>query len=94
MEDRRKEERTLVQTDGFFVHNSVLWEIKLRDVSTDGVGAYCNRRMSNDDLGVLFTKLPSEAEQKDLPARVLWCIDEPYPHDGYYAYRLGLKLLR
>jgi len=94
MENRRKEERTLVQTDGFFVHDSVLWEVKLRDLSSEGVGAYCNRRLSSNDLGVLFTKLPSESEQRDLPAQVLWCIKDPHPHDPHYAYRLGLRLLQ
>ena len=92
-DEKRAEPRARVSIDGFFITGATLWEVKLLDSTSEGVGALCNREFQPGDRGVLSARLPSSDEQENIFSEVRWCERDPYEKNPFLPYRLGLHFL-
>lgn len=93
MKERRSECRMRFNFEGFSVFEGVLNEVKIRDVTSMGIGLFSVNILKRGLHGLLFARLPSLNGMEQVPISVCWCVENPKGAGGPYQFRVGLKIL-
>ncbi len=94
MKDRRAEHRMRFNFEGFAVFGGALNEVKIRDVTSTGVGLSSVANIKPGLRGVLFARLPSSCEMEQVPIKVSWCIARPQSSADPYQFLVGVNILK
>lgn len=92
-DERRIEHRSRFCFEGFSVFAGALNEVKIRDVTANGVGLLSVNALKRGGQGVLFARLPSSSEMEQVPIKVCWCLENEGTAGDSYQFRVGLKIL-
>jgi hypothetical protein len=93
MAERRHRERIKIDERALILQDGNICDVKLRDVTRSGVGAYVSRHFKPGAEGLLFARLFNMKQAQELPIEVCWCMPDPMADDAFHQYRIGLRLM-
>ena len=92
-EDKKSTRGDMLGDTAYFIQDETIWKIKIMDMTSKSVGAYCSNEFKPGAQGVISSMLPGSGSRESKPCEVMWCMLDPSAEDSDTPYRVGLRIL-